>query len=66
MQELDERVQLEKPILERRTGEDERVAAPETLGGTSRLRVPVLDPLGLVEDHVIGRGLAQRFEVPQQ
>src|SRR5262245_26944672 len=47
--ELHDRVQLFQPVLQRRPGEDDRVPALQLLDGPRRLRLPVLDPLRLVE-----------------
>ena len=54
VQELDDGVDLVDPVLERRAGQDEGVAALELLYRSSGLRLPVLDTLGLVEDDYIG------------
>ena len=54
VQELDNGVDLVDPVLERRAGQDEGVAALELLYRHCGLRLPVLDALCLVENDDIG------------
>ena len=54
VQELDDRVDLVDAVLERRAGQHEGVPALEPLHRVRGLGVPVLDALGLVEDHDVG------------
>ena len=54
VEELDDRVDLVDAVLERRAGEHEGVPALELLHRIRGLGLPVLDALGLVEDHDVG------------
>ena len=61
--ELDDRVQLFEPVLQRRAGQHDGVLRFELLDGLGRAGLPVLDPLGLVEDDDVGLPAADGIEV---
>ena len=61
--ELDDRVQLFQPVLQRRAGQHDGVLRVELLDALGGARLPVLDPLGLVEDHHVRLPAADRRQV---
>ncbi len=61
--ELDDRMQFFEPVLQRRAGQHDGVFRVELLDGLGGPRLPVLDPLGLVEDDHVGLPAADRVEV---
>ena len=67
--ELDHRIQLVQPVLQRRAAEDQRERRAEALDDPGRLRLPVLDPLPFVQhdqvpaDPLDGQDVAQHLFV---
>ena len=49
--ELDDGMELLEAVLERRAGQDHRVFRVDLLDGFGAARLPIFDPLRLVEDH---------------
>ena len=60
---LDDRMQLLEPVLQRRAGQHEGVFRFELFDGLGRPGLPVLDPLGLVEDDQVGLPTADGLDV---
>ena len=63
--ELDHREQIVEAILERRAGERERETGAQPLDDLRGLRLPVLDPLRLVENDQIPRHLFDGEDVSE-
>ena len=59
------RRELIEPVLHGRPGEHEPVARVEPLHRLRRLRLPVLDPLGFVQDHDVRRPAMHEQEIAQ-
>src|SRR5439155_3358464 len=63
--ELHDRVEVVEAVLERRPREDEREARRESLDDAACLRLPILDPLPLVEDHEVPARSLDVEDVPE-
>ena len=61
--ELDDGNQLLQLVLQRRTGEHDRVGAVDALQGARRNGVPVFHPLRFVDDHQFGRPGGDQIEI---
>ena len=64
--ELHDAVQLLELVLQRRAGQHDGVAAAQLLDGPRRLRLPVLDALGLVQDDQVRLPGVELVQVAQQ
>jgi len=61
--ELDNGNQLFQLVFQGRPGKDDRVGAVDAFQGTRRNGVPVLDPLGFIDDHQFGRPGGDQVEI---